>query len=413
MAPGHTPLMRLRSRHLTLPTLVLALALPAANAAEGTLTTVAGTVSGFDGDGGPAVAARLNGPQGTALAADGALLIADTQNDRIRRVAPNGIITTIAGNARGFFGDGGRAIDADLDSPADVAVLTDGSILIADTGNHRIRRIAPNGIITTEVGSARGLAGDGGPAAAARLDGPRGLTPLPGGGYLIADSGNGRIRSVAPNGTITTVAGTSRGLAGDGGPAVAAQLNDPRSVSLVEGGGLLIADTGNNRIRRVATDGTIATVAGGGSGPIDESVPALRTRLAAPADVVPLSNGGFLLADALSDRLRRVTPLGTIVTVAGERRTLGGDGGPASAASLDAPGSLTPQPGGGLLVGDTGNARVRRLSEVGPLPPPEALRTISVSPIGGAVAVRPRATAAFIALSEPVSSVEAVNEVLT
>ena len=181
-APLHRHPMRIRPHHLALPTLVLALALPAAQGAEGTLTTIAGTVSGFQGDGEPATAARLSGPEGTALAADGALLIADTQNDRIRRVAPNGIITTIAGNDRGFFGDGGRAIDADLNSPSDVAVLGDGSILIADTGNDRIRRIAPGGTITTVAGSTRGLAGDGGPAGAALLNAPRGLTATPSGG---------------------------------------------------------------------------------------------------------------------------------------------------------------------------------------------------------------------------------------
>jgi len=392
--------MPLPRRHLTLPALALALALPTAHAAEGTVTTVAGTVPGLSGDDGPATAAQMNGPEGTATAADGALLIADTQNDSVRRVAPGGIITTIAGNGQGFFGDGGQAADAEFNAPSDVAVLADGSILIADTGNHRIRRIAPNGIISTVAGSARGLAGDGGPATAALLNGPRGLTPLTGGGYLIADSGNGRIRAVSAAGVISTVAGTSPGFAGDGGQAAAARLDDPRSVSVVAGGGLLIADLGNRRIRRVGPDGVISTVAGGGAGRIDDAVPALRTRLGGPADVIPLTNGGFLMADTLADRLRRVTPLGTIVTVAGERRALGGDGGPASGASLDTPTSLTLQPGGGLLVGDTGNARVRRLSEIGTLPPPEALKTVGVSPFGGAVSVRPRATAAFIGLRE-------------
>jgi sugar lactone lactonase YvrE len=392
--------MPIRSRHLTLPAIALVLALPAANAAEGTLTTFAGTTPGLSGDGGPATGAQLNGPEGTAIAADGALLVADTGNDAIRRVAPNGIITTIAGNGRGFFGDGGPAADAELNAPSGVAVLTDGSILIADTGNDRIRRISPGGIITTVAGSARGLAGDGGPAAAALLNGPRGLTPLPGGGYLIADSGNGRIRAVSAAGVMSTVAGTGPGFGGDGGPAVAAGLSDPRSVSIAPDGGLLIADLGNRRIRRVAPGGVITTAAGGGVGRIDESVPALRTRLGGPAGVIPLTNGGFLMADALADRLRRVTPLGTIVTVAGERRDLGGDGGPASGASLDTPTSLTPQPAGGLLIGDTGNARVRRLSEIGTLPPPEARRTVGVTPFGGTVRVRPRATTTFISLRE-------------
>ncbi len=392
--------MPIRSRHLALPALALMLALPGARAAEGTITTVAGTVPGLDGDNGPAIAARMNGPEGTAVASDGSLLIADTQNDSVRRVAPNGIITTIAGNGQGFFGDGGQAVDAELNAPSDVAALGDGSILIADTGNDRIRRIARDGIITTVAGSARGLAGDGGPAGAALLNGPRGLTPLADGGYLIADSGNGRIRAVSAAGVITTVAGTSPGFAGDGGPAVSARLADPRSASVVERGGLLIADLGNRRIRRVAPDGVITTVAGGGGGPIDQSVSALRTRLGGPADVIPLTNGGFLMADTLSDRLRRVTPLGTIVTVAGERRSLGGDGGSASGASLDTPSALTPQADGGLLVSDTGNARIRLLSQVGTLPPPEALKTVAVSPFRGRVRVRPRGTATLIDLRE-------------
>lgn len=392
--------MPIRSRHLTLPALALVLALPAAHAADGTVTTIAGTVPGLAGDGGPASAARLNGPEGTAIAPDGAILIADTQNDAIRRVAPSGIITTISGNGQGFSGDGGPAINAELDAPSDVAVLSDGSILIADTGNHRVRRIAPSGIITTVAGSAPGLAGDGGPAAAALLNGPRGLTALAGGGYLIADAGNGRIRAVSAAGVISTVAGTSPGFGGDGGPAVAARLSDPRSASPAPDGGLLIADLGNGRVRRVAPDGVITTVAGGGTGRIDDSVRALRARLGGPGDVIPLTNGGFLMADTLSDRLRRVTPLGTIVTVAGARRALGGDGGPASAASFDTPTSLTPQADGGLLIADTGDARVRRLSQVGALPPPEPLQTVGVSPFGGTVSVRPRATTAFIGLRE-------------
>jgi hypothetical protein len=393
--------MPIRIRHLTLPALALVLALPAAQAAEGTVTTVAGTVPGLDGDNGPATGARLNGPEGTAVAADGALLIADTQNDRIRRVAPSGVITTITGNGQGFFGDGGLAEDAELNAPSDVAVLADGSILIADTGNDRIRRIGPGSIISTVVGSARGFGGDGGPAGAALLNQPRGITPLAGGGYLIADSGNGRVRAVSAAGVISTVAGTTPGFGGDGGPATAAQLGDPRSVAVIPGGGLLIADLGNRRIRRVAADGTISTVAGGGTGRIDDhGALALRTRLGGAADVAPLTNGGFLMADTLSDRLRRVTPLGTVVTIAGERRALGGDGGAASGASLDAPTSLTPLADGALLIGDTGNARVRRLSAVGTLPPPEALKTVGVSPFGGTVTVRPRTTTAFIGLQE-------------
>lgn len=390
----------MRPHHLALPALALVLALPVANGAEGTITTLAGTTRGSSGDNGPATGAQLNGAEGTAVAADGAILIADTQNDTIRRVAPNGVITTICGSGQGFFGDGGQAVDAELNAPSDVAVLSDGSILIADTGNDRIRRIAPNGIITTVAGSARGLAGDGGPAGAALLNGPRGVTALAGGGYLIADSGNGRIRAVSAAGTISTVAGTSPGYAGDGGPAVAARLADPRSANVAPDGGMLIADLGNRRIRRVSPGGVITTVAGGGTGRIEGAVGALRAKLGGPGDVIPLTNGGFLVADTLSDRLRRVTPLGTIVSIAGERRDLGGDGGPASGAALDTPTALTPLTGGAVLVADSGNSRVRRLSEIGTLPPPQPLSTVGVTPFGGRVTVRPPEAGAPITLRE-------------
>ena len=388
--------MSRRTRRLLVPLAALAVVMPAAQAADGTITTLAGTSAGYAGDGGPATAARLSGPQGVATAADGATLIADTRNHAVRRVAPNGIITTVAGGSQGAGGDNGPAVDAQLDSPSDVAVLGDGSVLVADAGNHRIRRIAPNGTISTIGGSTRGLSGDGGLAIAAQIDSPRGLAPLPEGGFLFADTGNGRVRRVAADGVITTVAGTAPGFAGDGGPALAARLSAPSGVTLTGDGGYLIADTGNGRVRRVAPDGIIATATSG---------------LAAPTDAAPLANGGVLVSDAGGDRIRRMSPLGFVYTVAGGRRGLGGDGGPESAGLLDSPASLVLGAGGSVLVGDTGNNRVRRLSDIGALPPPQALQTIGVAPVAGSVTVRPRATPADIALREPdlAPNVSAVN----
>jgi sugar lactone lactonase YvrE len=373
------------TRRLLICLAALAVVMPAARAADGTITTLAGTTAGYAGDGGPAAAAQLSGPQGVATAPDGATLIADTRNNAVRRVSPSGLITTIAGGSQGAGGDNGPAVDAELDAPSDVAVLGDGSVLIADAGNHRIRRIAPGGIITTIAGSTRGLSGDGGLAIAARMDSPRGLAPLPEGGFLFADTGNGRVRRVAPNGAITTVAGTVPGFAGDGGPAVAARLNAPGGVTLTGDGGYLIADTGNGRVRRVLPDGVITTATAG---------------LAGPTDAAPLSNGGVLVSDGGSDRIRRMSPLGFVYTVSGGRRGLAGDGGPESGGLLDSPSSLVLGPAG-VLVGDTGNNRVRRLSDIGALPPPEALQTIGVAPVAGSVSVRPRATPAQIALREP------------
>ncbi len=370
-------------------------------AADGTITTLAGTVGGFAGDGEPAVRALMTSPQGVTIATDGSVLIADTGNNRIRRVAPNGIITTVAGSDAGFDGDGGPAVDALLDAPTDVAATADGGYLIADARNARVRKVGPDGRISTVAGTVPGLAGDGGPAVAAALDNPRELAPTADGGFLVADAGNHRIRRVSATGIITTVAGTVRGLGGDGGPATAGRLDDPRGVALTADGGFLIADAGNARVRRVAADGTISTVAGTGPGFSGDGGRASAAQLAIPADVVPLTNGGFLIADAQNNRLRRVTPLGAIFTIAGGAPGLSGDGGPASAAQLRTPTSLLPSPGGGVLVGDTGNQRVRRLTDVGQVPPPELTRSIGVAPAGGEVSVRPGVDGAFIPVREP------------
>lgn len=392
--------MRIARPHLAAVAVAAACMVPAA--AHATVSTFAGSESGMAGDGGPADQARLMSPTGVATAADGSVLVADTGNHRVRRVAAGGTISTFAGTGgQDVFGDGGPAVDAALDSPAGVAVMPDGSVLVADAGNHRIRQIAPNGTITTVAGSSRGLAGDGGPAVAARLDDPRAVVPAPDGGYLIADAGNGRIRHVGANGIIRTVAGTSPGLGGDGGPATSARLDAPRGLTVLGDGAVLVADTGNARIRRIGPDGIITTVAGGGLQYAGDGGTVASALLAAPSSVLPLPNGGMLVADTGSERVRRITPLGAVVTAAGGARGLAGDGGPAAGARFRDPSALALTPSGALLVADTGNSRVRLLTELAPLPSPEPLRTAGVAPVRGSVSVRPRGTGAQIPLREP------------
>ncbi|MCC6831130.1 MAG: hypothetical protein IT200_07260 [Thermoleophilia bacterium] len=392
--------MTARRRHLAVLAAALLAAAPAAVGGDGTISTFAGTVAGFAGDGDRADLALLNRPEGMGIQADGSVLIADTGNNRIRRVAPDGRIFTIAGDGTAALaGDGGPAINAQLNAPTDVVVLGDGTILIADSGNHRIRRIAPGGTITTLAGTVRGLAGDGGAATLARLDTPTELAPLADGGLLVADTGNHRIRKITGDGTISTVAGTVRGFSGDGGPATAAALDTPRGVAVSADGGFLVADAGNRRVRKVAPDGTITTVAGGGVGFDAEGGPASAAALGSPADVAPLGRG-LVVVDAGTDRVRRITPLGAVFTVAGGRRGLAGDGGPAQGGQLDSPQAFTFR-GTGLLVGDTGNSRVRLVSDTGEVPPPEPLRTIRVTPGGGTVTVRPRGGPSAIAVQEP------------
>jgi hypothetical protein len=265
---------------------------------DGRITRVAGTgAAGFSGDGGPAVRARLNFVHGVALTPGGGLVIADTRNNRIRRVWPDGTIRTIA---------------AGLGAPRGVAVAADGSILVPDTNHHRIRRIAANGTITTVAGTGTaGFSGDGGPATSARLNLPFGVAPTADGGLLIADAGNHRIRRVSPSGTITTVAGNGvNGFSGDGGPATAAALASPHNVTAAPDGGFLVADTGNNRIRRVAPNGTITTIAGTGTaGFSGDGGAAVSARLFQPKAVAVNSAGDFLVADASNNRVRLLTPV--------------------------------------------------------------------------------------------------------
>ena len=205
--------------------LALAVALaalaPAAASAASTITTVAGNgVLGSSGDGGQATAAAINHPRGLAALSDGSFLFADAFGYRVRRVFPNGTIRTVAGTGTaGFSGDGGPATSARLNLPHAVAAMPDGGFLIADEVNHRIRRVLPSGIIRTVAGNGtKGFSGDGGPALAAQISDPRGLASLPDGSFLIPDSDNNRVRKVSTTGIITTVAGIgTSAFGGDGG----------------------------------------------------------------------------------------------------------------------------------------------------------------------------------------------------
>ena len=242
------------------------------NSQTGIIETIAGCgTEGYSGDDGPAVHAQLASPHGSALDRQGNLYIADLKNDRIRRVdVTTGIITTVAGNGEhGYSGDGGPATEAMLASPIAVTCSADGDLYITDHRNSRIRRVdAVTGIITTVAGTGeQGHSGDGGPATHAAIALPRDVAFDADGSLYIADGANNRIRKVAPDGTIATVAGTGRAeYSGDGGPATKATLSMPYSISLDRDGNLYVVDTGNYRVRRIdASSGIIATIAGNGS----------------------------------------------------------------------------------------------------------------------------------------------------
>jgi trimeric autotransporter adhesin len=333
-------------------------------AADGTLSFVAGssTSNGFSGDGGPAVLAQLNNPYGLAVDTVGNLYIADAGSDRIRKVTPAGMISTVAGNGtQGFSGDGGPATSAQLFNPFGIAVDTAGNLYFADMNNNRIRKVTTEGIISTVAGNGTyGFDGDGGPATSAELGFPFGVAVDTAGNLYVADKGNNCIRAVTPAGVIGTVAGNgNQGFSGDGGLATSAQLNEPYSVAVDTTGNLYIADYYNQRIREVTPAGMIRTVAGNGSN--GDGGPATSAWLYYPSGVAVDAAGNLYIANG---SIRKVTPDGMIGTVAGGGTNGLGDGGPATSAQLSA-NSVAVDTAGNLYIADNGNYRIHKVTPAG------------------------------------------------
>jgi len=351
------------------------------DAATGVITTVAGTGSdGYAGGGGLATAAALYYPSGVAVDAAGNLYIADTYNHRVRRVdAATGTITTVAGTGvQGYGGDGGPATGATLSGPAGVAVDALGNLFIADEGNCRVRRVdAATGTITTVAGTGvRGYAGDGGPATSAELTFPSGVAVDAAGTVFIADRANNRVRRVdATTGVITTVAGIgSFGYSGDGGPATSAALGSPEGLAVDGAGNLFIADTSNNRVRRVdAATGVITTLAGAsGSGSWGDGGPAAGAALSVPGGVAVDATGNIFIADMGNQRVRRIDARTGIISIVAGTIVAGnplvghgGDGGPATGATLSGPTGVAVDGAGNLFIADKFNNRIRKVAAAG------------------------------------------------
>jgi trimeric autotransporter adhesin len=335
----------------------------------GTITTFAGTgIPGFSGDGGPATSARLR-PQGVAVDGKGKVYIAESGNGRVRRVGPDGTITTFAGIGKVYVsGDGGPATLAAIGYPEGVAVDGQGNVYIVDRANDNVRKVNPRGTITTIAGNPKagnGFSGDGGPATSAQLFSPRAVAVDGKGNVYIADYQNYRVRRVSAGGTITTIAGNGKlGSSGDGGPATSAQLNYPVAVAVDRQGNVYIAEERGHRVRKVSPGGSITTFAGNGTqGFSGDGGPATSAQLAWPRGVAADGKGNVYIVDNWTNRVRMVRPDGTIRTIAGNGRAgNSGDGGPATSASLYAPWGVAADGKGNVYVADTGNGKVRRIS---------------------------------------------------
>lgn len=337
----------------------------------GIITTVAGNgLLGFSGDGGPATSARLNAPYGVAVDGAGNLYIGEENNHRVRRVDALGIITTLAGNGiRGFGGDGGPATSANLDSPRTVAADAAGNVFIADTMNHRIRWVDLDGVIRTVAGNGSDVfSGDGGPATSASIGDPFGVAVDAAGTLFIADTDNNRVRMVDAAGTITTAAGNGMAFfSGDDGPATNASLYYPQGLAVDLAGNLVIADTSNHRIRRMDAAGSITTIAGDGTPDFSgDGGPAISASLSSPSGMAIDGGGNLIIADSGNHRIRRVDAAGSIATIAGDgTRGFSGDGGPATGASLNSARAIALDAQNNIFIADSNNYRIRRVDAAG------------------------------------------------
>jgi sugar lactone lactonase YvrE len=335
--------------------------------ANGYIYTYAGNgIQGYSGDGGAASTAELSWPRGVSLDAGGNLYIADTSNDRIRRVdAASGIVTTVVGGTQGSSGDGGPAISAELSYPEGVTSDAAGNLYIADTLNNRIRKVdAATGIITAVAGNGTGgFGGDGGLATNALLDVPAAVALDTSGDIYVADTGNNCIRRVdAITGIIITVAGDGNaGFSGDGGPATKAELTTPFGIAVDASGNLYIP--GDLRIREVsAATAIITTIAGNGiQGYSGDGGPAVDAEFWDTEGVTVDTSGNLYIADTADGTIRRVSAAtGIIITVAGDGVDgYGGDGGPTTSAELHYPEDAALDGAGNLYIADTWNNRVR------------------------------------------------------
>ncbi len=282
---------------------------------NGTISTIAGDgVPNYAGDGGPAVQAELSFPRGVAVDAAGNVFIAaDTNNARIRKISTVGTISTVAGNGTfGYAGDGGPAINAEFFNPYDVAVDKSGDLFIVERGNQRVRKVTPDGVIMTIAGNGTfGYSGDGGQAISAQLNFPVALTVDTSGNVFIADADNNCVRKVSPGGIITTVAGNGVvGFSGDGGPATSAQINDPEGVAVDAAGNLYVSDEDNQRVR-VVINGIITTIAGNGTaGFRGDGGPATMGEFNLPQGLGIGQGGSLYIVDSGNNRIRQLTPSG-------------------------------------------------------------------------------------------------------
>lgn len=340
---------------------VLLLLLAFALHAQDSVRTLAGLPETPGSTDGTNTTARFNDPAGIAIAADGTVFVADNQNHALRRIGTNGVVTTLAG-LPGTPGTGdGTGSTARFDSPTGLAFGPDGALYVSDTGNHTIRRVTLAGVVTTLAGSAGTADYADGSASAARFNQPLGLAVAPDGTVFVADSGNHLIRVIGTNGNVSVLAGNPETFGSADGTGTNAFFNSPVGLALAPDGSLFVSDANNFTLRRVTAAGVVTTIAGAAGQDGSTDGPAASARFGKPAELALAPNGTLYIADAAHHTIRRLTPDGRVSTIAGLVGTDGAADGANGLARFFNPYGLAIAAHGHLVVADTYNQTVREL----------------------------------------------------
>lgn len=319
--------------------------------------------------------ARFNDPAGLAIAADGTIFVADNQNHALRRIGTDGVVTALAGLLGTPGSADGSGSSARFDSPTGLALGPDGVLYVSDTGNHTLRRVTTNGVVTTLAGSAGNADYADGPASAARFNQPLGLAVAPDGTVFVADSGNHLIRVIATNGTVSVLAGNPETFGSADGTGTNAFFNNPVGLALAPDGSLFVSDANNFTLRRVTATGVVTTIAGAAGQDGSADGPASTARFGKPAELALAPNGTLYIADAAHHTIRRLTPDGRVSTIAGLVGADGAADGANGLARFFNPYGLAIAARGHLVVADTYNQTVRELL---------APFTVGIAPSGNA-----------------------------
>jgi sugar lactone lactonase YvrE len=331
----------------------------------GVVTTLAGTAGSSGSEDGTGADARFNRPTGVAVDKAGNVFVADSSNHTIRKITPVGVATTLAGTAGWSGSDDGTGAAAHFNHPMGVAVDGVGNAFIADAYNNTVRKITPDGVVTTLAGTAASGDRTDGTGAAARFYSPAGVVVDGTGNVFVADSEYCTIRKITPAGVVTTLAGTARAIGSPDGTGPAARFNTPQGLAADQAGNVFVADSGNNKIRMITPAGIVTTLAGAAGTPGSADGTGSAARFNGPTGVAVDNDGNVFAADNGNHTIRKITPAGAVTTLAGTAGASGSVDGIGAAASFNDPQGVAVDKAGDIFVADNGNHTIRKITSAG------------------------------------------------